>query len=79
MADQHNGTEKIGEFLVKIGAMKQWQVEDTLTVQQSGDTRMFGEIAIAFGYIDDGALRQYIESLEQKAHIGKTQEARSSI
>jgi hypothetical protein len=57
-----NGREKIGEFLVKIGAMKQWQVEDILVVQQSGDTRMFGELAIAFGYIDDKALMTYVES-----------------
>jgi hypothetical protein len=62
MAGQMNGTEKIGEFLVKIGAMKQWQVEDILIVQQSGDTRMFGELAIAFGYIDDKALMKYVES-----------------
>ncbi|HUI69947.1 MAG TPA: hypothetical protein VL354_05470 [Spirochaetia bacterium] len=57
--------EKIGEFLVKIGAMKQWQVEDILIVQKSGDTRMFGELAIAFGYIDDKALRSYVESRQQ--------------
>jgi hypothetical protein len=75
MADQNNGIEKIGEFLVKIGAMKQWQVEDILIVQQSGDTRMFGEIAIAFGYIDDRQLMRYVESDEEKARIGKTQEA----
>jgi len=65
MADQSRGTEKIGEFLVKIGAMKQWQVEDLLIVQKSGDTRLFGELAIAFGYIDDKALRRYVESRQQ--------------
>jgi len=53
---------KIGEFLVKIGAMKQWQVEDILIVQKSGDTRMFGELAISLGYIDDKALMKYVES-----------------
>jgi len=64
MEAQHNGTERIGEFLVKIGAMKQWQIEDILVVQQSGDARMFGELAIAFGYIDDKALMRYVESHE---------------
>ena len=59
--------EKIGEFLVKIGAMKQWQVEDILVVQQSGDARMFGELAIAFGYIDDKALIKYVESHQSTA------------
>ncbi len=68
-AQNNNGTEKIGEFLVKIGAMKQWQVEDILIVQKSGDARMFGELAIAFGYIDDAALKKYVESSQ---HSEKT-------
>jgi len=37
---------KIGEFLIQIGAMKQYQVDDVLRVQKDGDKRMFGEIAI---------------------------------
>jgi len=72
MAAQSNGTEKIGEFLVKIGAMKQWQVEDILVVQQSGDTRMFGELAIAFGYIDDKALLKYVETRQPSPQAAKT-------
>jgi hypothetical protein len=62
MSDHNSAKEKIGDFLAKIGAMKPWQVEDILIVQQSGDTRIFGELAIAFGYIDDRAVRQYAES-----------------
>jgi hypothetical protein len=53
---------KIGDFLVSIGAMKPWQVDDVLLAQRSGDTRIFGEIAIAFGYIDDAVLQRYVES-----------------
>jgi hypothetical protein len=53
---------KIGDFLVSIGAMKTWQVNDVLLSQRSGDARMFGEIAIALGYIDDAALQRYVES-----------------
>ena len=64
--------EKIGEFLVKIGVMQAWQVDDILLVQRSGDPSMFRELAIALGYIDDWALRQYVES-----HNRKTQVARS--
>ena len=52
---------KIGEFLVQIGAMKQFQVEDVLRVQREGDTRMFGEIAIELGYVNDEAIRKYID------------------
>ena len=52
---------RIGEFLIQIGAMKSFQVEDVLRVQREGDVRMFGEIAIELGYVNDDAIRKYIE------------------
>lgn len=58
---------RIGEFLVQIGALKPYQVEDVLRVQREGDKRMFGEIAIELGYVDDAAIQKYIES----RHRGK--------
>jgi len=61
-ADWDSQSEKIGEFLVKIGVMQAWQVDDILRAQESGDPSMFGELAIAFGYIDDRALRHYIDT-----------------
>ena len=54
--------ERIGEALVRIGAMKSHQVEDVLRLQQGGDRRMFGEIAIELGYIDDQAILKYLGS-----------------
>jgi hypothetical protein len=54
-------TERIGELLVKIGALKKWQVDDILLAQRSGDARIFGELAIALGYIDDEALKRYVD------------------
>ena len=64
MADDTPRTDanKIGGFLVSIGAMKTWQVEDVVLAQRTGDTRIFGEIAIALGYIDETALQLYVES-----------------
>jgi len=56
--------ERIGDFLVRIGAMTPSQVEDVIKVQdaeEEGELRMFGEIAIEKGYIDDAALRAYVE------------------
>jgi hypothetical protein len=53
--------DRIGEFLVKIGAMRSWQVEDVMRVQAAGDGRLFGEIAIELRYINDDALRKYIQ------------------
>ena len=54
--------EKIGTFLVDIGAMKPWQVDEVLLLQKSGDSRIFGEIAISLGYVDDAALSKYVDS-----------------
>jgi hypothetical protein len=55
-------SEKIGDFLVRIGAMTEEQVEEVLSVQEDSDEpRLFGEIAIEKGFIDDAALRRYVE------------------
>jgi hypothetical protein len=57
---------RIGDFLVSIGAMKRYQVEDVLRVQASGDGRMFGEIAIELGYINDDAISKYLDFKEKQ-------------
>jgi hypothetical protein len=56
--------EKIGDNLVKIGAMTQEQVDDILHRQKNGDTRLFGEIAIELNYINDDVLAEYLERKE---------------
>jgi hypothetical protein len=55
-------SEKIGEFLVQIGVMKPYQREEVLRTQKAGDKRLFGEIAIEFGYINDEILQKYVEA-----------------
>ena len=55
-------SEKIGETLVRIGAITPFQVEDVLLAQRTGDNRMFGEIAIEFEFINDEVLRKYVEA-----------------
>ena len=59
-------TERIGDFLVKIGAMKPHQVEDILRVQQAGDKRRFGEIATELRYIHNDAITRYVDYLEKQ-------------
>jgi hypothetical protein len=60
--------ERIGDFLLRIGAMNELQVEEVLRIQREDEEpRMFGEIAVELGYVDDEALRKYIE---QKAAGG---------
>ena len=58
-------SEKIGEFLVRLGVMQPHQVEEILRVQKQGDSRMFMEIAIEFGYVIDKMLRKYLEAKEK--------------
>ena len=52
--------EKIGEGLIRIGAMVKVQVDDVLKRQKAGDIRLFGELAIELGYINDEALQSYL-------------------
>lgn len=52
--------DRIGDNLVKIGAMTQEQVEDVLQRQKDGDNRLFGEIAIELEYIDDDVIAEYL-------------------
>ncbi len=65
--------ERIGEFLVRINVIKLKQVENVLRAQQAGDTRIFGEIAIERGYINDEILRKYVEA---KAPWGSEEDIR---
>lgn len=57
-----SNTEKIGDGLVRIGAMTEEQREEVLKLQKEGDERLFGEIAVDLGYINDQAILDYINS-----------------
>jgi hypothetical protein len=55
-------SHRIGDFLVSIGAMNEAQVEEVLRMQREDEEpRMFGEIAIELGYIDDAMLQKYVQ------------------
>lgn len=54
--------EKIGEGLVRIGAMSDSQVKDVLKAQKDGDQRLFGEIAVDQGFVDVNAIIDYLKS-----------------
>ncbi|MBN2051832.1 MAG: hypothetical protein JW760_15375 [Spirochaetales bacterium] len=53
---------KIGQGLVKMGEMTEDQVQEILTLQEKGDQRLFGEIAVDTGYIDLLSVIRYMES-----------------
>jgi hypothetical protein len=52
--------EKIGDVFLRMGAMTQEEVDDVLQRQQDGDTRLFGQIALALEYIDHNAIAAYL-------------------
>lgn len=54
-------TEKIGERMIQIGAMTGQQVDVVLDKQRSGDDRLFGEIAIELGYVNDSAISEHLK------------------
>ena len=56
---------RIGEFLVTIGRMTQDQVEQVLRAQENGDTRTFGEIALALSFVSDDSLKRFVDYLEK--------------
>ena len=62
--------ERIGDFLVKIEAMKPEQMEKVLQAQKAGDKRRFGEIAIELRYINDDAIKRYVDYLEKQRGEG---------
>jgi len=57
-----NSSQRIGEFLVTIGVMSEEQVEKVLMIQKKDHDKLFGEIAIEMGFIDDGAIDRYLSS-----------------
>ncbi|HEQ71403.1 MAG TPA: hypothetical protein ENN69_02850 [Spirochaetia bacterium] len=58
--------ERIGQFLVKIGAVTQAQVEEILRIQDSRSDALFGIIAIEKGYINDEALKRYLDAKSRR-------------
>ncbi|MGA2642430.1 MAG: hypothetical protein ABSG21_16190 [Spirochaetia bacterium] len=58
--------ERIGDFFVRTGVMTAEQVAEVLRLQEKGDKRMFGSIAISLGYVDVYALKAYVDSVSGK-------------
>lgn len=54
--------EKIGDGLLRIGAITQEQLDDILKRQKDGDKRLFGEIAIDLSYVNDQAVDEYLKA-----------------
>ena len=58
--------EKIGEGLIRIGAMTNEQVKQVLQAQreEKGYDRLFGEIAVELEFVDQDMIESFFESKE---------------
>jgi hypothetical protein len=43
--------ERIGDYMLRTGTMKQAQVDIVVHAQKTGDKRSFGQIAVSMGFI----------------------------
>jgi hypothetical protein len=62
MGGNETSQERIGEFLVRIGVITQEQLRKVLKKQEQNPDKLFGEIAIEMGFIDDDAITKYLAS-----------------
>lgn len=60
--------ERIGEGLRRRGKLQLQQVEHIVTLQQQGDTRLFGEIAVDLDYIVVSDLLYYLRDSRHGEH-----------
>jgi hypothetical protein len=54
--------ERIGDFLVRTGKLTQAQVEQVISAQKAGDSRSFGEIAMALNLVDAVTINAFLAS-----------------
>lgn len=57
---REDSTQRIGDFLVRIGAMTQDQVSEVLGRQAGEPDRLFGQIALEMGLISDSAIDSFL-------------------
>ena len=69
MENKINKGEIIGEFLLRINAITEAQLKSVLEEQAANPDKLFGEIAIDRGYINDEALDEYIKA-KYNSNIG---------
>ena len=66
MSKAGNPEEKIGDFMVRIGALTKEQVGEILDKQKQEPEKLFGIIAIEMGYLDVDAINRYIKEKEKE-------------
>jgi len=62
-------SQRIGEFLVSIGAMTDEQVQSVVEQQKQDHEKLFGEIAIEMGFINDAAVDRYLANAKKNEEL----------
>ena len=52
--------ERIGDYMIRTGAMNQSQVDEVVRAKTAGDTRHFGDIAISLGFIKAADVQAFL-------------------
>jgi hypothetical protein len=54
--------ERIGDYMLRTGAMQQAQVDTVINAQKTGDKRNFGEIAVSMGILTPALIDAFLAS-----------------
>ena len=54
--------ERMGDYMIRTGAMNQSQVDDVVRAKTTGDKRHFGDIAISLGFITEADVEAFLTS-----------------
>ncbi len=57
-------SERLGDYLIRMGKMTQSQVDEVVRAKTSGDKRHFGEIAVSLGFITVGDVEAFLAAQE---------------
>ena len=63
MTQEGKPVEKVGEGLIRIGAMTKEQVKKVLREQRAkhGHDKLFGEIAVELEFVDEATIESFFE------------------
>jgi hypothetical protein len=53
-------SERIGDYMIRTGAMNQSQVDKVIGAKTTGDTRHFGEVAVSLGFITAAQVEAFL-------------------
>ena len=62
MSSGDTSIERIGEFLRRLGALTNEQVEHVLAVQRESPEKKFGHVAVELGYIREELIDRFLSS-----------------